>query len=112
MFKNCPPEQISERDQELAQVKEDMEELKQQRITDAKKKMMDKKKELQLEKQEKLKEVKNKIYNERPQGTGSCIGESMNDYMSPVKARIGGAASAVNSPRNKNDLTATSGDDM
>jgi hypothetical protein len=28
MFKNCPPEQISERDKELAQVKEDMEELK------------------------------------------------------------------------------------
>jgi len=34
----------------------------------------------------------------------------MNDYMTPVKARIGGAASAVNSPRNRNELTAGSND--
>ena len=102
MFKNCPPEQISQRDTELAQVKEDMEELKQQRISDAKRKMSEMKKTLQLEKIEKLKEAKKKVTHDRPQGTGSCIGESMNDYMTPDKApRIGGAASAVTSPRNR-----------
>ena len=88
-----------------------MEELKQQRITDAKHRMQETKTQLQTEKQNKLKEVKNTIQNERPQGTGSCIGESMNDYMTPVKARIGGAASAMNSPRSKNDLTAGSNED-
>ena len=89
-----------------------MEELKQQRIADAKRRMQETKTQLQTEKQKKLKEVKNTIQNERPQGTGSCIGESMNDYMTPVKARIGGAASALNSPRSKNDLTAGSNDDL
>ena len=89
-----------------------MEELKQQRIADAKRRMQETKTQLQTEKQNKLKDVKNTIQNERPQGTGSCIGESMNDYMTPVKARIGGAASAMNSPRNRNDLTAGSNDDQ
>ena len=45
------------------------------------------------------------MYNERPQGTGSCIGESFNDFMTPVKAKIGGASSLMNSPRAQNDLT-------
>lgn len=87
-----------------------MEELKQQRITDAKRRMTETKKQLQEEKQKRLKEVKNTIQNERPKGTGSCIGESLNDYMTPVKARIGGTASAVNSPMNRNKLTDDSGD--
>ena len=87
-----------------------MEELKQQRIADAKRRMTETKTQLQTEKQNRLKEVKNTIQNERPQGTGSCIGESMNDYMTPVKTRLGGAVSAVNSPRNRNDLTGGSND--
>ena len=52
--------------------------------------------------------MKNTIYNERPQGTGSCIGESYNDYMSPVKAKVGKTSSALHSPRNMNELTAGS----
>jgi hypothetical protein len=42
-------------------VKEDMEELKQQRIADAKRRMQETKTQLQTEKQNKLKDVKNTI---------------------------------------------------
>lgn len=38
MFKNCGDDKIGERDKELEQVKEDMEELKKERIEAAKRK--------------------------------------------------------------------------
>jgi hypothetical protein len=98
VFKNCGPEKITLRDQELALVKEDMEELKKQRIEGAKKKMQDKLKELQKDKMIKMKDVKKSILEQRPVGTGSCIGESFNNYSSPVK--IGGTASQRHSPKN------------
>lgn len=91
LFKNCGEDKISVRDQELAQVKEDMEELKKQRIDDSKRKMQEKMKELQKEKMMKMKDVKKNIMEQRPLGTGSCIGESFNNYSSPVK--LGGSVS-------------------
>ena len=48
-------------------------------------------KDLQKEKMLKMKDVKKTILDQRPVGTGSCIGESFNNYSSPVK--IGGSVS-------------------
>jgi hypothetical protein len=45
-YKNCPEDQIAERDQELAKVKDDMEELKKQKIEDARTVMQGKLKEI------------------------------------------------------------------
>ena len=68
-----------------------MEELKKQRIENAKRQMSTKLKDIQNEKMLKMKDVKKNILDQRPVGTGSCIGESFNNYTSPVK--IGGSVS-------------------
>jgi hypothetical protein len=47
----------------------------------------------------KMKDVKKTILEQRPVGTGSCIGESFNNYTSPVK--IGGTTSMRHSPKNR-----------
>tara|TARA_B110000285_G_C14806045_1_gene459749 strand:+ start:294 stop:575 length:282 start_codon:yes stop_codon:yes gene_type:complete len=85
MFKNCGPEKTDERDKELEQVKEDMEELKKERIEAAKRKQSEKMKVLSRDKMAKMKDVKKNLLEQRPVGTGSCIGESFNNYSSPVK---------------------------
>jgi len=60
MFKNCGPEKTDERDKELEQVKEDMEELKKERIEAAKRKQSEKMKVLSKDKMAKMKDVKKK----------------------------------------------------
>ena len=76
MYKKCDESEFAARDAELAQVKQDMEELKNKRVAEAKAKMQESKNALQKEKSHKLKELKGTFNNERPGGGGSMIGES------------------------------------
>lgn len=78
-----------------------MEELKKERIDDAKRKLNEKMKALQKDKMAKMKDVKKTILEQRPVGNGSCVGESFNNYASPVK--IGGSTSLAHSPKNRLD---------
>lgn len=88
MYKNCDPSQFAERDAELAQVKTDMENLKNKKVGEAKERLQLLKEQLREEKQRKLKELKQNIHAQRPRGGGSMIGESyeyMNTTPSPTK---------------------------
>ena len=58
MFKNCDQTQFVERDAELAQVKTDMENLKNKKVGEAKERLQLLKEQLREEKQRKLKELK------------------------------------------------------
>jgi len=58
MYKNCDPSQFAERDAELAQVKTDMENLKNKKVGEAKERLQLLKEQLREEKQRKLKELK------------------------------------------------------
>jgi len=58
MYKNCDPSQFAERDAELAQVKTDMENLKNKKVGEAKERLQLLKEQLREEKQGKLKELK------------------------------------------------------
>jgi len=54
---------------------------------------------LSKDKMDKMKNVKKNILEQRPVGAGSCIGESFNNYTSPVK--LGGSTSLMHSPKNR-----------
>lgn len=79
---NDDPEKQKERDQEIENVKQEMEVIKQQKVNKAKERMEEKKRKLQAEKQMQLKQVKDQIKLERPGGNGnSAIGDDQFDYM-------------------------------
>lgn len=58
MYKKCDESQFEERDNELAKVKEEMEQKKATKVNEAKAKMTELKKQLNVEKQAKLKSLK------------------------------------------------------
>lgn len=79
---NDDPEKQRERDQEIENVKQEMEEIKQMKVNKAKERMEEKKRKLQAEKQRQLRQVKQEIKLERPGGTGnSVLGDEHFDYM-------------------------------
>jgi len=87
MYKKADPSEYPERDAELAQVKIDMENHKNQKVGEAKARLKVLKDKLRDEKQQKLKELKSNMHNSRPKLGGSMVGESY-DYMndnSPTK---------------------------
>jgi hypothetical protein len=58
MYKNCDASQFAARDAELAQVKTDMENLKNKKVGEAKERLQLLKEQLREEKQRQLKELK------------------------------------------------------
>lgn len=58
MYKNCDESQFAARDSELAQVKTDMENLKNKKVGEAKERLQLLKEQLREEKQRQLKELK------------------------------------------------------